>query len=467
MSEDTVRRDLRELAAQGLVQRVHGGALPRPPARLVHPPARDLHRRRRPPSPGPQSMSSRDARVIILDGSTTNLELARRLPADRSCTVLTNSPPIAAALAEHPAAEVVMIGGRLDKRAQVTVGAAAIDFLRSVRADACVLGVCALHPEAGLSTDDLEEAHVKRAMVEASADVVALATSDKLRAAQRLPGRAGHRAHPRGRRGGSAGRAARPVPRDRRDRDARMSRRWATTGVFFVNGAAIGTWVAQIPWIQERFDLSESAIGLVILGMSLAVVVALPIAGQAVVKHGSARMTVGRRRRHGAGGQPRGPRSAPRAGCRGPVRARRLQRHDGRLDEQPRRRGRARRRPADHVLAPRRLGVRRDGRRVVRGAAGRPRRGPARHGGARLRAHAGVRSSPAPAASARARPPRATARPRFTLPSRGVALLAALCLLVMLTEGAMADWGGLYLRQELGAERRRGGAGVRRSSPAG
>src|SRR5215211_7561189 len=125
----------------------------------------------------------RDARVIVLDGSTTNLELARRLPADRTCTVLTNSPPIAAALAEHPAAEVVMIGGRLDKRAQVTVGAAAIDFLRSIRADACVLGVCALHPEAGLSTDDLEEAHVKRAMVEASADVVALATSDKLRAA--------------------------------------------------------------------------------------------------------------------------------------------------------------------------------------------------------------------------------------------------------------------------------------------
>jgi len=76
-----------------------------------------------------------------------------------------------------------MIGGRLDKRAQVTVGAPTIEFLRSVRADACVLGVCALHPDAGLSTDDFEEAHVKRAMVDASADVIALATSDKLRAA--------------------------------------------------------------------------------------------------------------------------------------------------------------------------------------------------------------------------------------------------------------------------------------------
>jgi DeoR/GlpR family transcriptional regulator of sugar metabolism len=182
VSEDTIRRDLRELASQGLVQRVHGGALA--------------------PAPQPGSFAHRSetftvakaalaratvavlgqARVVLLDGSTTNLEVARRLPAEPARTILTNSPPIAAALADHPSAEVVMIGGRLDKPAQVTVGAGAVDFIRSVRADACVLGVCALHPESGLSTDDLEEAQVKRAMVEASADVIAPATSDKLSA---------------------------------------------------------------------------------------------------------------------------------------------------------------------------------------------------------------------------------------------------------------------------------------------
>jgi DeoR/GlpR family transcriptional regulator of sugar metabolism len=182
VSEDTVRRDLRELAAQGLVQRVHGGALPPAPQ-----PGSFEHRRETCSAEKAALAEAavgllEDARVVLLDGSTTNLELARRLPADRPCTVLTNSPPIAAALAEHPVADVVMIGGSLDKRAQVTTGAAAVDFIRSVRADACVLGVCALHPEVGLSTDDLEEAHVKRAMVEAAADVIALATADKLRA---------------------------------------------------------------------------------------------------------------------------------------------------------------------------------------------------------------------------------------------------------------------------------------------
>ena len=58
-----------------------------------------------------------------------------------------------------------------------------------------------------------------------------------------------------------------------------MTPRWATTGVFVVNGAAIGTWIAQIPWIQERFDLSKSAMGLVIVGMALAVILAFPVAG--------------------------------------------------------------------------------------------------------------------------------------------------------------------------------------------
>ena len=69
-----------------------------------------------------------------------------------------------------------------------------------------------------------------------------------------------------------------------------MTARWATTGVFVVNGAAIGTWVAQIPWIQERFDLSKSAMGLMLIGMALAVILAFPVAGQAIVRHGSERV---------------------------------------------------------------------------------------------------------------------------------------------------------------------------------
>ena len=183
VSEDTVRRDLRELAAGGHVLRVHGGALPPPPA-----PASFAQRLSVAPEAKAHLAAAalpllEGANVLVLDGGTTALELARRLPPERACTVLTNSPPVAVALASHPRADVVLIGGRLLKDSQVTVGAAAIDALRQVRADACVLGVCSLHPELGVSATDHDEAHVKRAMVAASAEVIALATADKLRTA--------------------------------------------------------------------------------------------------------------------------------------------------------------------------------------------------------------------------------------------------------------------------------------------
>jgi DeoR/GlpR family transcriptional regulator of sugar metabolism len=65
--------------------------------------------------------------VVILDGGTTTLQLALHLPPDLRATIVTHSPTIAVALAEHPSVEVVIIGGRLFKHSVVAVGAAAIE----------------------------------------------------------------------------------------------------------------------------------------------------------------------------------------------------------------------------------------------------------------------------------------------------------------------------------------------------
>jgi DeoR/GlpR family transcriptional regulator of sugar metabolism len=183
VSEDTVRRDLRELASGGLVQRVHGGALPPAPDGGSFAQRLSVAQEAKAHLAEAALPLLEGVKVLLLDGGTTALELARRLPADRDCTVLTNAPPVAAALASHPRAEVVLIGGRMLKASQTTVGAEAVEALRQVRADACVLGVCSVHPEVGISTIDHDEAHVKRAMVEASAEVIALATADKLHTA--------------------------------------------------------------------------------------------------------------------------------------------------------------------------------------------------------------------------------------------------------------------------------------------
>jgi DeoR/GlpR family transcriptional regulator of sugar metabolism len=180
VSEDTIRRDLRELAEAGLLQRVHGGALPRSPAA-----ASFAIRQSQAPSAKAAIASAaaqlvRNDQVIILDGGTTTLQVAQRLPLDLRATIVTNSPPIAIALAEHPTIEVVVVGGRLLKDALVTIGAATVEALHMIRADLCMLGVCSLHPEIGISVPDLEEAHVKRAMIAGAAEVVALAGAEKL-----------------------------------------------------------------------------------------------------------------------------------------------------------------------------------------------------------------------------------------------------------------------------------------------
>ncbi|NED79217.1 DeoR family transcriptional regulator, partial [Streptomyces sp. SID11233] len=73
--------------------------------------------------------------AVILDGGTTALALARALPHELPCTVITHSPTIAAALLDHPRAELFLLGGRLFKHSAVTCGAAAVEAAQNVTAD--------------------------------------------------------------------------------------------------------------------------------------------------------------------------------------------------------------------------------------------------------------------------------------------------------------------------------------------
>ena len=180
VSLDTVRRDLQELADAGLVRRVHGGALPPRSGRAPYAVRREQAPAAKAAIADATAGCSVDGQVILLDAGTTTLEVARHLPPDLHATVITNSPPIAVALAEHPSVEVTMLGGTLDKDAHALVGAATVEALRSVRADVLVLGVCSLHPEIGITVLDLEESYVKRAMIANAAEVVAVSSADKL-----------------------------------------------------------------------------------------------------------------------------------------------------------------------------------------------------------------------------------------------------------------------------------------------
>lgn len=183
VSEDTVRRDLRELAGEGLLQRVHGGALPASSAVAPFVERRELE------SSGKRAIAIAAARmigkgqIVIIDGGTTCAELIRHIPRDLAATIVTHSPSVAVGLVDHSLIEVIVIGGRLYKHSIVTVGAAAIEAMSHIRADLYFMGVTGVHPTAGLSTGDLEEAYVKRALAARAAETVVLASSDKLNAA--------------------------------------------------------------------------------------------------------------------------------------------------------------------------------------------------------------------------------------------------------------------------------------------
>lgn len=185
LSEDSVRRDLRELAAAGLCQRVYGGALPTSPAVVDYATRGQVAPDSKRKVAAAAAALIRPDSTVILDGGTTTLALARALPPELRCTVITHSPTLAAALIEHPAAEVFLLGGRLFKHSAVTCGAAAVEAAQAVAADACFLGVTGVHPEAGLTTGDVEEAAMKRALAARAADTYILASAEKIGTASR------------------------------------------------------------------------------------------------------------------------------------------------------------------------------------------------------------------------------------------------------------------------------------------
>ena len=186
LSEDTIRRDLRELAGEGLLQRVHGGALPLAAALPASPAMGNFAERQRISSGAKPAIARAAAAmieagdVVFIDGGTTAVQLARHLPPDLRCTVVTHSPSVAVELAEHPLVDVIVIGGRLFKHSIVAMGPAALDAIAQIRTDIYFMGVCSLHPEQGISTGDYDEAGVKRAIAAAARRTVVLASPEKL-----------------------------------------------------------------------------------------------------------------------------------------------------------------------------------------------------------------------------------------------------------------------------------------------
>ena len=181
LSKITIRKDLDYLESKDLLVRTHGGALPAHAGALSDPPIRekeDLHHEEKIRIAKAAAAMISEGQCIILDSGTTTIEIARALPSFHHLTVITNALNIAAELASSDF-EIILIGGTLRKNSLSVVGPLAEDVLKEMHADIVFLGVDGFDVRVGLTTPNVLEARVNRAMVQAAEKVVAVCDSSK------------------------------------------------------------------------------------------------------------------------------------------------------------------------------------------------------------------------------------------------------------------------------------------------
>lgn len=171
---DMVRRDLRDLAGRGRCRRVYGGAV-RSAAANPH----DVQALTGSALAVAAARAIGEGQVVFLDAGRTGQAVARALDSGTRATIVTACPRIATALLPHTGIEVIIVGGRLDRSTGAALGAIALDALRNLRFDLCLLGACAVAAE-GVSAFDAEDAAMKRHLIAASAAVMVAATADKV-----------------------------------------------------------------------------------------------------------------------------------------------------------------------------------------------------------------------------------------------------------------------------------------------
>ncbi|MCW2950870.1 MAG: transcriptional regulator of sugar metabolism [Conexibacter sp.] len=176
----TIRRDLDELAAGERLQRIHGGALARSPVAPTYAGRQTQAREGKTATARAAATLLEPGQVVVLDGGSTALALVAAIPPGHSGTFVTHSPPVAAALGAHPGLDVVVIGGTLDRRAMVAVGAETIHAYERIAADVCFLGTWSLNATTGVSSAYYEEAQVRRVLLDCAGRTVALASREKL-----------------------------------------------------------------------------------------------------------------------------------------------------------------------------------------------------------------------------------------------------------------------------------------------
>lgn len=185
VSEDTIRRDLNNLAETGKIEKVHGGALSKSfhfPYQLNEVYAQDAKKEiaRKAVSLLTEGM------VVLTGGGTTMIEIARMIPDTLEATFFTISPLVALELSERKLLTVIVIGGQLSKNAHINMGAKSVSELSEIKVDLCFLGANGIDLAEGITDSDWEVVQTKKAMIRSSRRLAIMSLGEKLGSVQKM-----------------------------------------------------------------------------------------------------------------------------------------------------------------------------------------------------------------------------------------------------------------------------------------
>jgi Transcriptional regulators of sugar metabolism len=184
VSEDTIRRDLQELAQEGQLIKVHGGALS-PSFDQPNYPSEKIYSNTHKKAIAQKAVSLiKDGMFVLSGGGTTIIEMARSLPPQLKATFISGSVPAIVEYMNHPFCEVIVIGDKVSKNSKITVGAEAIARISTIQADLCFLGINAIDIKHGITDNDWEVVQVKKAMIDSARKVVCMTISEKINTIQ-------------------------------------------------------------------------------------------------------------------------------------------------------------------------------------------------------------------------------------------------------------------------------------------
>lgn len=180
VSTDTIRRDIKELSDKGLLKAVRGGAVTNSSTHLHFKDRQTKDVQLKKIIARKAVAFIKPGQVVLVGAGTTAATVMQVLPKDIRLTVVTNSFPVVSILEDYPNVAVIFIGGELNKHSFSTSGHEAIEAFRNYRADLCLLGVCSIDLQLGITGWDHQESLVERVMVETSRSVIVLASHDKI-----------------------------------------------------------------------------------------------------------------------------------------------------------------------------------------------------------------------------------------------------------------------------------------------